>query len=357
MIGSVLLAALAMSGDAQYLDVLERMQDAQDIPGISAVVTHGDNIVFSGAVGVADIETQREMTADTPLYSGSLSKVFTAVLVLQLVEQGKLRLSDSVADVAEPPIDSVQDITVQHLLTHTSGLEREGDFGYWFNADFPDNGELQQYLRDTTLRSAPGENQEYSNIGYATLGMYAATAIGEDFGEALRARVLQPLGMSTSGTGKSIAGMSSGYTPVGRVIPNEEQPFAGVGRRVGDRHVREYHHANAMTPAFGIHTSANDLSRLTRFLLGHGNNEVLSADMRQQMRTRQVSNRSFGMRIGKRRGTKVAQHGGWFAAHRSHLLIDETNDVSVVVLTNSDSAVPDEIAHALHDVALESVPR
>lgn len=355
MTTTLLLATLAISTAPDFQAVLDRMRTTQEVPGVSVVVSQGDQTVFAGASGVADLETGREMTVDTVVYAGSLSKIFTAVLALQLVEQEILALSDSADGIAtDSPGGEAPRITVEHLLTHASGLEREGDFGYWFSADFPDDDSLRRYLRGATLRTPPGTDLHYSNIGYATLGLVAADASGQDYGDALRTRVLEPLDMSSSGSPGPAPGISAGYTPVGRIIPSEERPFAGVGHAVGNRHAREYHDAKAMSPAFGIYTSANDLGRLARFLLGHGHNDVLGTDMRKRMRTRQASGWGLGLKIGKLNGQPVARHEGWFAAHRSHLLLDLSTGLSIVVMTNSDSGAPAKIAEALYDVVLST---
>lgn len=354
MTGALLLAALAVAATADFQGVLDQMRSDQEVPGVSAVITYQDKVVFAGASGMADLETARKMTADTIVYAGSLSKVFTAVLTLRLIEDEKLSLSDPVDGIATQPSGDAPDITIAHLLTHASGLEREGDFGYWFTADFPDRTALERYLLATELRDPPGTSLHYSNVGYAKLGLVIEDSDGQSYGDALRTRVLEPLGMTSSGTPGPIDTISSGYTPIGRMIPNEEHPFAGVGRAVGNRHIREYHDAGAMSPAFGIYTSANDLSRLTRFLLGHGGDNVLSTEMRKRMRTRQASGWGLGLKLGFLDSRSVARHEGWFAAHRSHLLLDMQADISIVVMTNSDSGAPAKIAEALLETALKN---
>jgi len=360
MTGTLVFAALALSATADFQALLDRVRTDQEVPGVSAVITHRGDVIFAGASGMADLETGRAMTADTVVYAGSLSKVFTAVLTLSLVEEGKLSLDRPVDGIATQSSADTPKITIAHLLTHASGLEREGDFGYWFSADFPNREALARYLRTTKLRGAPGTSLHYSNIGYATLGILIEDADKRPYAEVLRTRLLEPLGMLSSGTPGPVDNLSSGYTPVGRVLPNEDHPFAGVGRAVGNRHIREYHDAKAMSPAFGIYTSATDLSRLTRFLLGHGGDDVLSARMRQRMRTRQASGWGLGLKLGTLNGRSVARHEGWFAAHRSHLLLDTEADVSVVVMTNSDSGAPAKIAEALYEAVfrneLDTVP-
>ena len=354
MTAAWLLATLAVAVTPVFQAVLDQMRSDQEVPGISAVITYQDKVVFSGASGMADLETARTMTADTVAYAGSLSKVFTAVLILRLIEEEKLSLSDPVDGIAMQSSGDAPDITVAHLLTHASGLEREGNFGYWFTADFPDRSALARYLLTTKLRDPPGTSLHYSNVGYAKLGLVIEETNGQSYSDALRTQVLEPLSMTSSGAPGPVDPISSGYTPIGRVIPNEERPFAGVGRAVGNRHIREYHDAKAMSPAFGIYTSANDLSRLARFLLGHGSDNVLSSEMRKRMRTRQASGWGLGLKLGSLDGRPVARHEGWFAAHRSHLLLDMEADISIVVMTNSDSGSPAKIAEALLETALNN---
>ena len=109
-----------------------------------------------------------------------------------------------------------------------------------------------------------------------------------------------------------------------------------------------------MTPAFGIYTSARDLGRLARFLLGHGGEDVLSPAMRRRMLTRQPSGWGLGLGIERRNGRTIARHSGWFAAHRSYLLLDADAGVAVAVLTNSDDGQPAALAETLYDLALEA---
>jgi CubicO group peptidase (beta-lactamase class C family) len=109
-----------------------------------------------------------------------------------------------------------------------------------------------------------------------------------------------------------------------------------------------------MTPAFGIYASASDLGRFARFLLGYGGDDVLSKHMRARMRERQASGWGLGLKIQRYAGHTVARHDGWFAAHRSHLLLDARDDLAVIVLTNGDNASPQDIAEALFDAALNA---
>lgn len=347
--------ALVAVGGPSLQSLLDDIRIEQDVPGISVAIAHRGEILFASGSGVADLEENTEMTADTKLYAGSISKVFTAVLTLQLVEQGRASLDETVADIAIESTKLGEGIRLSHLLTHASGLEREGDFGYWFSGEFPDAPALARYLRETELSDPPGTSIHYSNLGYAHLGAIIARENQSSYFDALLSQLLRPLGMTSSGAPGPTDDIGPGYTPPNRIIPSQERPFAGVGRRIGARHVREYHNAKAMTPAFGIYTSAKDLSLLAQFILGHGGDEVLSHQMRAQMLQRQPSGWGLGIKLGRLNGRAIAQHSGWFAAHRSHLMLDIDSKISVAVIANSDNAAPNKVAEALMQKALELV--
>ena len=351
---ALLFAALGATVNPQLQAVVDEYRTSQDVPGVSAVVIKNNKVIYAGASGVADLETGRELNADTVFYVGSLSKVFTAVLTLSLIEADHLSLVDTVDGIAVDSAGDPPTISVSQILTHASGLEREGNFDYWFTAEFPDAGALADYLRGAELRAPPGTDLHYSNIAYSALGPVIEKASGQTYSDALRTRVLEPLRMRSAGAPGPVDDIANGYSPRGKVIPSEEHPFAGVGKKVGDRHVRMYHDAKAMTPAFGIYASASDMGRLARFLMGYGGDDVLSKNMRARMRERQASGWGLGLKIQRYAGHTVARHDGWFAAHRSHLLIDARDGLAVIVLTNSDNASPKDIAEALFDAALES---
>jgi CubicO group peptidase (beta-lactamase class C family) len=349
LLATLLLAALSVSPAADLQALLDELRASQQIPGISAVVIREGEILYAGGSGLADIETGRPMTVDTPLYIGSVSKVLTAVLSLRLVEQGDLSLDAPVRFIASGGAPGVR---VSHLLSHSAGLDREGDFGYWHTARFPDDAALRDYLATAPLRFTPGSALHYSNVGYAALGLLIEETHGESFAVSLHTQVLEPLGMRATGGRGPARDVAMGYTPPGRLLPSNERPFAGVTRRVGERHERLYHDAAAMSPAFGAYSTARDLGTLARFLLGDGGDDVLSKAMRTRMRERQSSGRGLGLKLGKVDGRPVVRHDGWFAAHRSHLLLDADAGIGIVVLTNGDNASARNIAEALYRAAI-----
>ena len=293
-------------------------------------------IVFAGGSGVADIAAGRPMTADTPLYIGSLSKVLTAALILQLVADGRLALDDRAV--------AGRNMTVGHLLTHASGLPMEAGFDYWFSGKFPDARALRDRLESLEPRFEPGSRSAYSNVGFAALGLVAGDATDVAYADLLRERVLTPAGMRHSGARGPAPGVAMAYSPPGTLLPSTARPFAGVGRQVGERHERVYHDAAAMSPAFGAWSTATDMGRFVAWLLA----APAAAPIRDGLFTVRRGRRSYGMRIEAFDGHRVARHGGWFAGYRSQLLIDPARGIGVVALTNSDDADPQAIVERLY---------
>ena len=338
---SALLVTAAAAAAPDYGALLDELRDSQDVPGLAAAVVVGDTVVFADGSGTADLDTRRPVSADTRFYLGSLSKLFTAVFVLGLA-------GDELLDL-HAPLDFRRDgagITPAQLLSHGSGLPREGPSGYWFDADFPTEAELLDYARSADLGFTPGRGLRYSNVGYAVLGQLAAERTADEFPTAVERRVLAPLGMSNSGARGPAAGMARGYTPPGRLLPRDDRPFAGVGASVGDRRLREYHDARGMAPAFGAYSTAADMASFLRLLAGGG----IGARLMQT----QPSGWGLGLEPDTIAGRRVGRHGGWFAAHRSHLLIDPEAGIGIVVLANGDNANPARAAVVLYEALLRA---
>ena len=339
---SLLLAAAATAAP-DYGAILETQRHRQDVVGVSATVVVGDDVVFAGGAGFRDLETREPALADTAFYLGSISKVFTAVFALELAEDGRLALDEPLGFRQRGP-----GITPAELLSHGSGLSREGPWGYWFSAAFPTTTELVDYASDAELAFEPGSDMRYSNVAYAVLGYAAAQRVDLEFEAALEQTIFEPLGMASTGARGPAPNVSRGYAPPGRLIPSDERPFAGVGANVGDRRLREYHDALGMAPAFGAYSTASDMGRFLAFLLGSDDGRRVI----ERLLDVQATGWGLGLEPDRVAGRDVGRHSGWFAAHRSLLLVDPETGIGVIVMANSDNANTPAIAMALFRAAL-----
>ena len=176
-----------------------------NIPGLALAITQGDQITFSKGYGTAG--NGRIVTPDTPFYIGSQSKSFTALAIMQLVEQGKLDLDAPVQTylpwfrVADP--QASQKITIRHLLQHTSGLSEAG-----YVSNFPPDTDLETLVRDLSrakIGAPVGTKMQYFNPGYDTLGLIIETVSGQSYGDFINEHIFAPLKMTNSFTDPDIA--------------------------------------------------------------------------------------------------------------------------------------------------------
>jgi D-alanyl-D-alanine carboxypeptidase len=171
------------------------------VPGLQYVVVNTNETLFEYAGGLADIKNQKAMTLNTTMMAYSMTKVFTAVAVLQLREREKLGLDDQINRYLADNPYAAYPITVRQLLTHTSGipnpiplrwvhLEEDG-------ASFDEEEALVRVLRENPkLTFEPGRKYAYSNIGYWLLGQIVERITAQSYADYVRASILRPLGLS-----------------------------------------------------------------------------------------------------------------------------------------------------------------
>src|SRR5688572_21143962 len=189
------------------------------IPGAALVIIQGDQIVHLRAFGIADA-SGRLVTPQTPLFTGSTGKSFTALAIMQLVEAGKIHLDAPVQTylpwfrVADPNASEI--ITVRQLLNQVSGLPKSIGQEQLANTDQSDSAieNNVRALANVELSFPPGEQYEYSNANYNTLGMIVQAVSGQSYETYIREHIFQPLDMQHSFTSKSEAqkdGLAVGY--------------------------------------------------------------------------------------------------------------------------------------------------
>ncbi|MBK8003084.1 MAG: beta-lactamase family protein [Gemmatimonadetes bacterium] len=168
----------------------------QQLVGLSLAVFKDGKLVLERGYGFANLEHQVPATPATVYQSGSVGKQFTAAGIMLLVRDGKLRLDEPVTQVFPSAPAEFQQVTIEHLLTHTGGT-----------GDYPDNfdlrhdwteDELKSFIFSRPLRFPPGSKWEYSNMGYVLLGLIIHEVSGQFYGDFLAERIFRPLGMSTT---------------------------------------------------------------------------------------------------------------------------------------------------------------
>ncbi len=325
------LVALLWSGGAlarvptgpidQFID---RALPASGAPGVAYVVVDGPAL-RSGAHGTVAKGSVRRVTPDTPFLIGSISKSFTALAVMQLVEAGKLRLDDRIAAYLPAFRGKASgSITIRQLLDHTSGYSTvQGN-----RAPDRDDSALSAYAARVAawpLASPPGSRWQYSNTNYRILGALIEAVSNQTYAEYITAHILNPLEMRDSFVG-------NGNPPTGIAIGH--RPWFG-GKRAYD--ASRTSAVNA--PAGGIFASANDLGRYLAMMID-GRDDILSARGKAMM-LRPASDAApfygLGWFIDPASGT--AWHDGLVPGTETLATLSPATGKAVAVLVNANGGI------------------
>ena len=337
---------------------LARFQAKTGIPGVSVAIVFPDGSTWRGSAGLADVATGRKVTADTAFPVASVSKTFTAALVLALVEDGRLALDTTVRTYL-PTAPVAPATTVRQLLDHTSGLR---DFFYAAGIDAAllsrpgrtwDANRSLSYVRKPYAR--PGTSWHYSNTNYLVLGMLAEAVGGAPVADQLRTRFLTPLGLEHTwyqAAERPRGPLAHGYRVVGpRAAPkpidlsdgSDIAPFTSV--------------VTASGAAGSIASTATDLARWARALYG---GEALTAESRFEMvadvaRTARLHSSipyGLGVQAVSIRGRLTLGHSGRFLGSRAVTRWLPKQQLAIAVVTNQSGTDPNRLVAALLEIVL-----
>ena len=329
---STLAATRTFDGAAVDAAVTAQMT-SQKIPGVGLAVMQRGKVLVSKGYGFANLEHQVRTTDETMFESGSLGKQFTSAGILALVEDGKLRLDESIRTFLPDAPDTWQPITIRHLLSHTSGVPDYTGDKMDYRKDYTE-AELLKLAYSLPLEFQAGARWNYSNTGYVVLGALISKLSGTPYWEYLRQRIFTPAGMPTIRIiteSDIVPHRSSGYLPTDS----------------------GWRHQDWVAPR--LNTTADGSMLLSvRDLVAWGETvrtrAVLTPESWAQILT-PVTLRSgkphpygFGWFIDSLRGHVVYQHGGSWQGFRTQIYRYESADLTVAVLTNSGAANPAIIA-------------
>lgn len=336
-------AAPAKADVAAYARALIDGSYKADAPGVAVLVARGDEVLFLGARGEADVEAHTALSPDQVFRIGSVTKQFAAAGVLKLVEDGKVRLDDPLSKYV-PGYPNGDKITVLMLLNHTSGIRSyTGMPGYMVEPIKRDmtTAQMIEVFKDQPVDFAPGEKWAYNNSGYVLVGAVIEKASGMAWYDYLDKALFRPLGMTNTGYGadpKWAARQVRGYTADddGKVLPMRTLSMT------------QPHAAGALL------STVDDLFKWNRAL---HEGKVLKTDSYRAMITpvgaAVESKYGFGLIAGTQRGQPALQHSGGIFGFVSQLTYVPGPDVTVVVLQNSDEGGdPGAIARRLTAAAL-----
>lgn len=324
----VLVAALGIRADTVD-DYVKATMLKQHIPGLSLAVIKDGKIIKAEGYGLANVELNVPARADTVYKIGSVSKQFLAAGILLLAQEGKLSLDDPISKYLDETPETWKPITIRHLLTHTSGIIREGPA--FDPLKIQSDADVIKSAYSQPLRFTPGEKWEYCNVGYFSLAEIIRKVSGKPWGDYLNEAVFKPLGMNDTRT-----------TTMTDLVMNRAN---GYGWRDG-----KYHNAAiylALRPSGAFLSSVVDLAKWDAALYTE---RFIKQTTREQMWSEVKLNSGkthpygYGWELETVGGHKLVNHGGTLPGFRAQLARFIDDRITVVVLTNSNSADPKNIA-------------
>lgn len=295
------------------------------IPGLALAIVENGVVTKLRGYGYANLEHDVPVTADSVFELASVTKQFTAAAIMLLVEEQKVGLDDPITQYLPPAPEGWRAMTIRHLLTHTAGLAGLGDgfrsmFAGGVRANYTTAQMLAAAMKDP-ISFAPGERWQYSDVGYFLLGMIIEKVSGQRYGEFLKQRFFQPLGMSAS----SVLDQSA-------ILKNR---VAGYTLRDGQHiHIRRTTQFE-LTSHFGVFTSARDLAR---WEIALASGKVLKPASLEQMWTPLTFSDGTHHNYGfawftstNRLGRRVISHSGITGTEYSRYPDDK---LAFIVLTN-----------------------
>lgn len=329
----------------QRIDALFAFYDRSDGPGCALGIIRDGQLIYARGYGLANLDYDVPITADSKFYIASTSKQFTAACIALLVQQGTIRLDDDIRTYIPEIPDYGQVVTIDHLLHHTSGIR---DYlalmnlsGRSFEDYFGMIDAIRIISRQRALNFAPGEEFLYSNSGYLLLAEVVNRVSGMSIRQFARKHFFDPLGMTNTFFNNDhqqvIKDRVVSYRPN---WPHGYYQFIQHFDALGDGNLL---------------TTVNDLYRWDQnFYTG----QVGGSDFLTLLHTPGILNNgdtlnyAFGLRLDRYRGLPTVSHGGSMLGFRTQLLRFPEQRFSVIVLANVSNANPDALAYQVADLLL-----
>lgn len=339
MIVLFLLIGVLSYGQADSTDVIvQKIMKDQKITGLSlAVIKNGKPFVNKG-YGLANVEHNIPVTAETVIRLGSVSKQFFTTAILKLQEEGKLSIEDSVHRFFPDAPETWRLILVKHLMSHSSGLKRESPA--YDNHKMISDLEIIKAAYPLPLDFKTGEKYQYCNLAYYMLAQIITQISGKPWQDYIKEKLFIPAGMKNSGMTDFyliIPNRASGYMHKNGVLVNADAMYA-------------------VRPSGGFLSTSSDMIlwdkvlREKNTILKKENWELLwQPFIKTSDKPESKAHYGFGWVIDERNGHKIIEHGGANVGFRSYYTRFVNDDLSIIIMTNTDEANPGPIVRALSE--------
>ena len=333
-----------VASNIQLLEMwIQSQMEYRGLPGLSIGIVHDQNLVWAKGYGCADMEKKTPASVNSIYRIASITKLFTTTALMQLRDQGKLRLDDPVSKYLPwfAPKNKFTDappITIQHLITHTSGLPRESAFPYWTDANFPTREEMINALKNQETVFPSETRWKYSNLAMALAGEVVMAVSGEPYDISINKRVLEPLGMKD--------------TSVYLTDDNKKRLVVGYSRKLSDgsRKIMPFTDSKGITPAANISSTVEDLAKFVSLQFREegklGGNQILKGTTLKEMhrvhwlQPSWKSGWGLGFSIWRAGEKTMVGHDGWVGGYRTAIGFCPEQKIGVIVLTNADDGDP-----------------
>jgi len=320
----------------------------KSLPALSIALVEGNRIVWARGFGEADPDKHVPATAETIYRVGSVSKLFTDIGIMQLVEHERVSLDAPVSRYLpdfHPTNPFGTPITLRELTSHRAGLVREPPVGHYFDTTSPPISATVASLNGTTLIYKPATHIKYSNAGIAVVGDVLEKVGGEPFASYLSSHVLAPLGMEESAF--ELTPALAPRLAVGYMWTYDGRRFPAPGFQLGE------------SPAGSLYTTVTDLSRFMSAMFARGQSareRVLQRESVESMWAPQFAPAGartgfgIGFRIDTLDGHRSVGHGGaiYGFATQALMLPDDSLGVAIVTTLDAANVVTDRVAEVHH---------
>ncbi len=322
--------------------VIRRQIAEKDIPAFSIALVDDQNVVWSAGFGFADELQTLPATADTVYRVGSVSKLFTDIAVMQLVERGELKLNEPVSQYLPEfttrrneegsQVDSrSQSITLAQLMSHRAGLVREPPVGHYFDDSLPTLADTVKSLQTTELIYSPDTQTKYSNAGVTVVGRVLENMTGVSFSEYMKQAILDPLEMLDSSFDRTEA--------------ISENSAAGMMWTYDGRRFKAPHFPLGTAPAGNLYSTVNDMAKFMHCIFrdGDGGSQTIVSPatfsrMLEPAKNPDGSLQEFGLgfHVGQFEGLRKIGHGGAVYGFSTQFEALPEKKLGVIAMTSLD---------------------
>lgn len=341
----VLLFLLNFAARADKVDDYMRAQmQERHIPGAAIAVIKNGQIVKAEGYGLANVELNVPATKDTVFEIGSVSKQLTAAGVMLLVEEGKINLDEKIGKYLTDTPDAWKNVTVRHLLTHTSGIKSYTGLNGFELTKHLSRAEFIKALGAYPLEFEPGAHWNYSNSGYNLLGFIIESVAQKSYWDFMRERIFKPLGMNRT------ADRDPKYIVRNRADGYEWRGGALVGR--------DYD----LTDVFSAGAIVSTVLDLAKWDAALRNDSLLKKESKAQIWTPVMLNDGkpypygFGWNVTEFRGHRLISHNGQTAGFAANISRYVGDDLTVIALTNlGDQGLGGTVARGIAKIYLPDI--